>query len=145
MFDFFEEVALDPLQLLQAVVVHDLADVGRTADSSELDPVWLGKQVSWLHLGPEDTEVLVADFLPVLSLHLVPLYDCLAHLVHFAALVIELKVTVNCCLISVFLDLLFELLHVLLLLCSHFLDLSCSEGCHSLVQLNSSLHCNQLL
>lgn len=89
--------------------------------------------------------MLVANFFPVLPLHLVPFYDCLAHFVHLAALVIELKVSVNCCLVCIFLDLLLELLHVLLLLGSHFLDLCCSEGCHSLIQLNASLHCNQFL
>jgi len=43
LFDFFQEVALDPLQLLQTVVVYDLADVRRAADSSELYPIGLGK------------------------------------------------------------------------------------------------------
>lgn len=89
--------------------------------------------------------MFIADFLFVLSLHLVPFNYCLAHFVHLAALVVELKIAVDCCLVCVFLHLLFELLHVLLLLRSHLLDLRGSQSCHSLVQLNSSLHCDQFL
>jgi hypothetical protein len=67
-----QEVALDPFELLQPIFVNDFADMGRATNACKFYPIGLWNEISRFHLSPEYTEMVIVEFLLLLTFHLVP-------------------------------------------------------------------------
>jgi hypothetical protein len=68
---FLHEIPLNPLQLLQPVLVDNLADMRGTAYACELHLVRLSVDIARLHLSPQHTQVVSVRLFLLLPFHLV--------------------------------------------------------------------------
>ena len=74
MVQFLQVASLNILQLLDPVIVDDLADMRRTADPCRLYLVRLLRQHSRLELVFQHAQMLIAQLLPLLLLLHIPLF-----------------------------------------------------------------------